>query len=97
MLIHNQMHWAGHVLRMDDDRLPKQLFYGELKVGKRPQHIPKKRYKDCVQKNLKALHIDANCWEENAMNRTACRKDNREGCSNFECQRLEHPPANLRT
>ena len=43
MLIHNQMHWAGHVVHMDDDCLPKQLFYGELKVGKRPQHKPKKR------------------------------------------------------
>ena len=57
-------------MRMDDNRLPKQLFYGELKVGKRLQHKPKKRYKDCVKTNLKALHIDANCWEEKTMNRT---------------------------
>ena len=82
---------------MVGNRLPKQLFYGELKVGKRPQHKPKKRDMDCVQNNLKTLHIDANCWEENTMNRTAWRKDIREGCSNFECQRLEHPLANLRT
>ena len=59
-LIHNQMHWGGHVVRMDDDRLPKELFYGEMKVGKRPQHKPKKRYKDCVKNNLNVLHIDAN-------------------------------------
>ena len=24
----------GHVLRMDDNRLPKQVLYGELKTGK---------------------------------------------------------------
>ena len=112
MLIHNQVRWVGHVVRMDDDRLPKQLFYGELEVGsKPPQHKPKKSYKDCVKDNLKALHIDVNSWEEKTMNRAAWRKAIREGCSNFECQRLEHvrlkrdlrkgtksnPPTNLRT
>ena len=29
-IMRNQMHWAGHLIRMDDSRLPKQLFFGEL-------------------------------------------------------------------
>ena len=45
-IILNQMRWLGHVVRIEEDRLPKQLFYGELIIGKRPQHKPKKRFKD---------------------------------------------------
>ena len=45
-LILRQMRWAGHVVRMGDGRLPKQLFYGELTRGKRPQDKPRKRCKD---------------------------------------------------
>ena len=36
MVVRNRLRWAGHVVRMEDVRLPKQLFYGEFKTGKRP-------------------------------------------------------------
>ena len=41
----HRLRWVGHVIRLDDDRIPKQLLYGELSVGSRPQHKPKKRFK----------------------------------------------------
>ena len=50
--------WVGHVIRLNNDRIPKQLLYGELSVGSRPQHKPKKRFKDCVKDSLALCKID---------------------------------------
>ena len=30
MVMKNQIRWAGHLVRMDESRVPKRLFYGEL-------------------------------------------------------------------
>jgi len=49
--------WVGHVVRMPDDRIPKQILYGQLSSGKRPQCGPVRRYKDTVRDNLKRCGI----------------------------------------
>ena len=54
--------WLGHVGRMDDTRLPKQVLFGVLKKGKRKQCKPKKRWKDCIGRDLKELGIEKECW-----------------------------------
>ena len=88
-VMRNQMRWAGHLVRMKDERIPKQLFYGELSTGKRPQHKPRKRFKDVLKSNLKALQIDVDNWEAITENRPTWRKLVRKGCSEFEEKRVE--------
>ena len=61
--------WLGHVGRMDDTRLPKQVLFGELKKGKRKQCKPKKRWKDCIHRDLKELGLEEECWYDDCLNR----------------------------
>ncbi|BHF84132.1 hypothetical protein SprV_0902728200 [Sparganum proliferum] len=35
-----QLRWSGHLVGMDDERLPKQLFYGEVITSSRGQEGP---------------------------------------------------------
>ena len=56
-LLWAQLRSSGHVLRMSDRRLPKRLFYRELKTGKRSRGRSKKRYKDSLKESLKRCNI----------------------------------------
>lgn len=38
---HNQLPWAGHLRRMEDQILPRHLFYGEFTFGNYQKHKPK--------------------------------------------------------
>ena len=48
-----QLRRRGHVIRMEDSRLPKAMFYGELKEGSRRVGAPRLRYKDGFKRHLK--------------------------------------------
>ena len=51
---------VGHIVRMDDGRLPRQLFSGEMWEGKRSTLKPKKRFKHTIKYYLKqsGLSVD---------------------------------------
>lgn len=84
MLMKNQIRWAGHLVRMDDSRLPKRLFYGELSSGSRPQHKPLKRFRDSVKESLKHLKIPDRNWESLALERGEWRKRIFEGAAEYD-------------
>ena len=82
-----QIRWAGHVSRMADSRIPKQLFYGELKHGERKVGGQRKRYKDSLKVYLKDFDIDATTWENAASDRPAWRNLIHKGALHSEAQR----------
>ncbi len=68
------LRWAGHVIRMEDGRLPKQIRYGEMISGKRDVGRPKLRYKDIVKASLKGCSINVNRFEMVPSDRALWRK-----------------------
>ena len=87
ILISNQLRWVGHVKRMSDDRIPKQLLYGELRDGKRTQGGQRKRYKDTIKHNLKACGIQVDDWESIVEDRQLWRASTKSGVELFEANR----------
>ena len=90
ILLRSQLRWAGHVRRMDDSRLPKRLFYGEITAGQRSLGRPKKRYKDSLslKESLKRCDIPYSTWEASAEDRPSWRSLVRAGVLAFEVYRI---------
>jgi len=60
MIRKSQLRWAAHVVWMPDNRLPKQLLFGQLTHGVRPASGPKLRFKDIIKHSIKAFGTTAN-------------------------------------
>ena len=73
LLRQRRLRWLGHVRRMEDGRIPKDVLYGELASGQRSIGRPQLRYKDACKRDMKALNINTNTWEDLAANRTSWR------------------------
>ena len=58
------LHWLGHVCHMQDGWIPKDVLYGELTSGQRSTGHPQLRYKDACKRDMKALYININSWED---------------------------------
>ena len=84
-----QLQWAGHIVRMDDERLPKILLYGELQQGNRMVGRPRKRYKDSLKDALKSCNVPLQSWETRAEDRASWRTAIHTGVQSFEAGRTE--------
>ena len=62
-IINNQLCWAGHVLRMEDSRLPKQIMFAVLSNGKRKHNGQRKCFKDNLKHSIKQCYINPDSWE----------------------------------
>ena len=87
MLLKQQLRWAGHISRMEDHRLPKQILYGELASGLRSRGAPKKRFKDILKTSLKACQICPQQWSFLAKDRNEWRHTVKTAVSAFEASR----------
>ncbi len=65
-----QLRWAGHIARMPDNRLPKQVLFGELAEGKRPVGRPLLPWKDTLKSTLKQCDISPHTWQLEALDRS---------------------------
>ena len=84
-----QLRWTGHVVRMQDTRLPKKILFGELKSGKRSRGGQKKRFKDTLKVSLKSFNVDLDNWETLAQERDAWRSIITDGALTSESNRIK--------
>jgi len=89
MIVKRQLKWSGHVVRMDDNRLPKKIMYSELNTGNRSHGGQRKRYKDTLHKSLKQCFIWPQTWKVQALDRKNWRTVVHQGTAIFEQQQRQ--------
>ena len=87
ILLQVQLRWAGHVTRMEDVRMPKAVFFSELREEKRDSGAPRKRYKDQLKKQLAHAGINHQSWQQEASDRDSWRSSVRKASCEFEAER----------
>ena len=69
LLSQRRLRWLGHVHRMANRRIPKDMLYGELVTGTRTLGRPYLRYRDTCKRDMKVAGIDTSTWEAPANDR----------------------------
>ena len=90
MILKTQLRWTGHVIRMEPERIPRQLLYGELREGKRKRGRPLKRYKDGLKEILAHAGLPPKQLEASAQDRAGWRTLTRRAHSSFEEKRCNN-------
>ena len=93
MVRQRRLRWLGHVRRMDDGRIPKDILYAELTSGKRQIGRPQLRFKDVCKNDLRCFGIAPSSWENLAQNRPRWRQNLRRGLFISEVTLTQHHEA----
>ncbi|BHF63984.1 hypothetical protein SprV_0200698100 [Sparganum proliferum] len=84
MLRQLQLRRSGHLVRMDNERLPNRLFYGDVATGCRRRGGQIRRYKDILKTSLERLQIDPVNWGNFARDRPSRRRTVKTGGAIYE-------------
>jgi hypothetical protein len=69
-----RLRWAGHVRRMDDNRLPKKVLFGEIKGGSKGRGRQKKNWMNCVEEDCAKANVVFSKWTGDAKERVKWQK-----------------------
>ena len=83
------LRWVCHVIRMPDERLPKQVLFSELAEGTRSAGGQKKRLKDHLKTSLKTCNIDPSQLEDLAEDRPIWQQTVKQGVLELETKRRD--------
>ena len=89
LIIKRQRRWVGHVIRMPENHLPKQLLFGELFEGHRSVGGQKKRFKDHLNALLKKYNIPSAELEVRASDLVGWRSSCRQAAQQLEADRTQ--------
>lgn len=87
LLMEAQLRWVGHVTRVPATCLPKQIYFRDMKNGKRAQGGPKKCFKDTLKASLKSFNIELSKWERLAQDSPTKRNLIQDGATTSETSR----------
>ncbi|XP_076065266.1 uncharacterized protein LOC143039278 [Oratosquilla oratoria] len=87
IVLKTQLRWTGHVIRMDTQRIPRQVLYGELASGSRKHGQPKTRFKDQLKANLKLTNLKPKEHEPVASDRSSWSAATQTAANAFENDR----------
>ena len=79
-----RMRWLGHLRRMPNGQLPKDILFSELRHGRRERGRPLLRFKDVAKRDLNDLGIDVTEWEHLAEDRLKWRSATKTGGERLE-------------
>ena len=90
LLSQRRLRWLGHVHRMANGRIPKDMLYGELVTGTRTVGRSYLRYRDTCKRDMKVARIDTTTWEAAADDRGHWRAVVKAGMRRGEENRSVH-------